>query len=90
MQETAIERPEVAAAFVDVFRRDQRARKLMIKAIRTAPTPPAQEPYHPDAMPAVRAVMAIDDESAAYLESVLDVHGWPTFEMVRPDAANAA
>ncbi len=74
----------------DLFRRDQRARKDMIKAINASPAPLAGEPYHPDAMPAVRAVIAIDDESADYLESLLAAHGWPTFDMVGTEGANAA
>jgi hypothetical protein len=82
--------PEIRDELADLFRRDQRARKDMIRAINAAPAPPEGEPYHPTAMPAVRAVVAIDNEAADYLETVLNEHGWPTTAMVGPEGANAA
>lgn len=86
----AVTHPELRDDLAELFRRDQRARKDMIRAINAAPPPPEGASYHPDAMPAVRAVLEIDGESAEYLASVLDEHGWPTFDMVGAQGANAA
>jgi hypothetical protein len=82
--------PQMRDELAELFRRDQRARKDMIRAINAAPQPPEGEAYHPDAMPAVEAVIAIDEESADYLSTVLDQFGWPTFDMVGAAGANAA
>lgn len=85
-----VREPEVRAGLVDLYRRDQRARKEMVRAVNAAAPPAPGEAYAPEAMPAVERVIGIDAEASAYLERVLDEYGWPTFEMVGRDGAEAA
>lgn len=82
--------PQLRAELIDLFNRDQRARKDMLRAMRAAPPPSRGDPYHESVLPLVRIVQDIDAESAAFLEDTISRHGWPTFDMVGRDGAESA
>ncbi len=85
-----ITHPELRDQLNDLFRRDQRARKAMLAAMREAEPAPAGQRYAAEAIPFARAAQAIDTESTEFLKSMIVAHGWPTFDMVGEDGANSA
>jgi uncharacterized protein DUF6624 len=63
----------------------------MLRAIKGAPKGEDGRTVYPEAaLPYVRAAQAIDTESTAFVETMIDQYGWPTFDMVGRDGANAA
>jgi len=87
----ALTHPDLRIQLLDLFNRDQRARREMLRAIKGAPKGEDGRTIYPErAMPLVEAARSIDAESTAFVESMIDQYGWPTFDMVGRDGANAA
>jgi len=63
----------------------------MNRALRGAPIRADGSAIHPDsALPLVRAVQESDADSIAFLNRVIDEHGWPTIDIIGRDGAEAA
>ena len=83
--------PELRTALLDLAERDQEARFAMVEAMRSAePGPDGAIRFDELGTELIKAVQAIDAESAAFLNEMIDEHGWPTFDMVGTDGAHAA
>ncbi len=83
--------PALRAALVSRFARDQKARKDMNRALRDAPIRADGSTIYPDsALPLVHAVLESDADSIAFMNQVIDEHGWPTIDRVGRDGAEAA
>lgn len=83
--------PALRMELLERFQRDQRARKDMLRAIRGAPIRADGSTIYPErAASLVRAVQESDAQSIEFMGRVLDEHGWPTFDLVGRDGAEAA
>lgn len=71
---------------LDLFERDQAARSAAIEGMVAAEASGAAVDFATLWAP----VSAIDAESSAFLEALIDEHGWPTVSMVGERAAHAA
>lgn len=76
---------------LDLEARDQDARAALIAAMETAERGPGGSFKFDEAGTiALQDVGDIDAESSAFLEDMIEKHGWPTYDMVGKDAAHAA
>ena len=85
--------PELRLELLELRERDQEARAALMAGMREV-TAKADEQGRiriPDEqMPMLRAVSDIDAESTAFLRQMIIEHGWPTYDMVGKDGADAA
>lgn len=87
--EVRISQPQLRVELLDLFRRDQRIRKELISLVNKYPAKPG-ETYSEQAMPKALEARAMDAESADFLEQTIEQSGWPTFDQVGKDGAEAA
>ena len=79
------------AQLLDLKERDQSARSAVVAAMQTAERGEGGEIRFDEAgTAAMKAMNAIDAESSAFLERMIEHHGWPTIDMVGKDGAGAA
>jgi hypothetical protein len=85
-QPSASRGESIAAELLELCERDQAARS----AFTSVDIELAVAGANIDFMSLVQAIEAIDAESTAYLERLIDEHGWPTVTLVGERAAHAA
>lgn len=79
------------AQLLDLRERDQSARSAFVAAMQSAERGEGGEIRFDEAgTEAMKAMNAIDAESSAFLERMIEHHGWPTVDMVGKDGAGAA
>jgi hypothetical protein len=85
-QPSASRGESIAAELLELCERDQAARNAAIEAMGAAEASGASVDFEALWAP----VATIDAESTAYLERLIDAHGWPTVSLVGERAAHAA
>ena len=76
---------------IDLKQRDQDARAALVAAMETAERGPGGSfQFDEEGTRAMEGVHEIDAESSAFLQDMIEQHGWPTYDMVGKDAAHAA
>jgi hypothetical protein len=85
-QPLALRGESIAAELLELCERDQAARNAAIEAMGAAEASGESVDFEALWAP----VATIDAESTAYLERLIDAHGWPTVSLVGERAAHAA
>lgn len=85
--------PELRGRLLDLLEKDQEARKELLTLFPDASPSSGNIKLENPSMEQIRIIMnvkAVETETTAFIKQVLDEHGFPTFDMVGADGANAA